>query len=158
MNGEKGVVVCQKITNTLEPRVVSFWQCYKAQCAECPRPFPEFWMRYMGLMDFHWRMICFSLSFSLTFPLNQTISIVSQISYKLSDLIYIHISIINYHSYVVSSRIDLVVYCYWILWLLRNKTSIISTVITHNQQKKMYTQLKFFCVLKTNVFSRKFLS
>lgn len=91
-----------------------------------------------------------SLSFSLTFPLNQTISIVSQISYKLSDLIYIHISIINYHSYVVSSRIDLVVYCYWILWLLRNKTSIISTVITHNQQKKMYTQLKFFCVLKTN--------
>lgn len=81
-------------------------------------------------------MICFSLSFSLTFPLNQIISIVSQISYKLSDLIYIHISIINYHSYVVSSRIDLVVYCYWILWLLRNKTSIISTVITHNQQKK----------------------
>lgn len=135
-----------------------FGNVIKHSVRSVPGPFLSFEWDNMGLMDFHWRMICFSLSFSLTFPLNQTISIVSQISYKLSDLIYIHISIINYHSYVVSSRIDLVVYCYWILWLLRNKTSIISTVITHNQQKKMYTQLKFFCVLKTNVFSRKFLS
>lgn len=96
-----------------------------------------------------------SLSFSLTFPLNQTISIVSQISYKLSDLIYIHISIINYHSYVVSSRIDLVVYCYWILWLLRNKTSIISTVITHNQQKKnVYTVEVLLCFENKCFFSK----
>lgn len=106
-------------------------------------------------MDFHWRMICFSLSFSLTFPLNQTISIVSQISYKLSDLIYIHISIINYHSYVVSSRIDLVVYCYWILWLLRNKTSIVATVITHNQQKKnVYTVEVLLCFENKCFFSK----
>lgn len=117
--------------------------------------FPEFWMRYMGLMDFHWRMICFSLSFSLTFPLYQTISIVSQISYKLSDLIYKHISIINYHSYVVPSRIDLVVYCYWILWLLRNKTNIISTVITHNQQKKnVYTVEVLLCFENKCFFSK----
>lgn len=76
-----------------------------------------------------------NLFLSLTFPLNQTISIVSQISHKLSDLIYIYIN--KYIIIIRASYSRLSCYgkiCYWILWLLwKKKTTIITTVVTHNQ-------------------------